>query len=58
MSSEWANFFKNRSEHWSFGCTGVATTHPGPIAGCRLPLVFAAAIAVHLTRENGHRGPN
>jgi hypothetical protein len=31
---------------------------PGPIPGCLLPLVLAAAIAVHLTRENGHRGPD
>jgi hypothetical protein len=31
---------------------------PGPIPGCLLPLVLAAAIAIHLTRENAHRGPD
>jgi hypothetical protein len=31
---------------------------PGPIPGCLLPLVLAAAIAVRLARENGHRGPD
>jgi hypothetical protein len=31
---------------------------PGPIPGCLLPLVLAAAIAVHIIRENGHRGPD